>query len=225
MFKFLPYIAAIVCNALLLWLPILLFGNKSFALGNSSGAVWLFMLLVSAFVACDLSTLTQSAKTRLRMETRHDRMAAHFARLTGLLILVVFWIALFEQVVLSHSQFGLLHLVGGLIMLLGVLLRGAAICTLKEHFATEVTVHSQQPLVQHGIYCWLRHPSETGLLTVVFGACLLLESLLSICLVVCILLPISLGRLWLEDRQLASAFGGQFHSYRQRVKSLIPFVF
>jgi protein-S-isoprenylcysteine O-methyltransferase len=114
--------------------------------------------------------------------------------------------------------------VGSLLMLSGVLLRWLAIRTLAEHFITAVRVREQQPLVQSSVYRWMRHPSETGLLTTVLGAVVLLNSSWAALLWGMGLIPTTLVRLQHEECSLAEGFGISFQQYARRVKRLIPFV-
>jgi protein-S-isoprenylcysteine O-methyltransferase Ste14 len=83
------------------------------------------------------------------------------------------------------------------VLALGVGLRVAAVTALRQRFVTDIRVDG--PLVASGIYRWLRHPSEIGLLLMGVGTPLLLgASWSSACGGLC-LVPISWWRMRRED--------------------------
>ena len=80
-------------------------------------------------------------------------------------------------------------------------------------------------MVQEGVYAWMRHPSETGMLLVALGAAILLGSGVAAAVWGALLLPLALARISIEDRCLSEAFGAKHRSYRRRVRALVPFLF
>ena len=104
----------------------------------------------------------------------------------------------------------------------GVLLRGSAIHWLGDHFRNEFSVPRHHRLVRDGVYRHLRHPSETGLLLVGLGAAVLCGSLAALALWLCVLAPLTLRRIALEEQCLLKAFGEEYRTYARRTGGLLP---
>jgi protein-S-isoprenylcysteine O-methyltransferase Ste14 len=109
-------------------------------------------------------------------------------------------------------------------MACGVALRHTAVRTLGVGFVTEFAPLRNARLLQTGVYAYVRHPSETGLLSAVLGAALLLNGSGAVMLWLVGLLPLTLRRTWFEERKLRERFGADYASYARRVKRFIPFV-
>jgi protein-S-isoprenylcysteine O-methyltransferase len=114
---------------------------------------------------------------------------------------------------------------GAVVVIGGTALRWLAIRTLGTSFTGSVVIEEAQSLVSHGPYRYLRHPSYTGILLVVFGLGLMMGNWLS-------LLAISLGmligllyRIEIEEAALCRRFGHSYKDYMARTSRLIPFLF
>jgi protein-S-isoprenylcysteine O-methyltransferase len=77
-------------------------------------------------------------------------------------------------------------------------------------------------LVAEGIYAWVRHPSEAGLLLLAGGLSGLGGSWVAAGLVVAVLLPVSILRILQEERSLSARFGARHARYRGSVGALVP---
>lgn len=84
----------------------------------------------------------------------------------------------------------------------GVALRVTAIRTLREDFVSATVVPAR--LCQHGVYRWMWHPSEIGLMIAATGTAAAAGSLIAAALTGLVLVPLSLARTRAEDRLLAS---------------------
>ncbi len=112
-----------------------------------------------------------------------------------------------------------------LLMVGGLVLRWVAILTLGRFFTVDVAVHSDQPVVDSGLYRLMRHPSYTGLMIAFLGFGVYFGNWLSF---VGLLLPITLGvlnRVAKEERALLASLGPAYAAYRKRTKRFIPGVF
>lgn len=83
---------------------------------------------------------------------------------------------------------------------------------------------SQDPLITWGIYSLVRNPLNAGVLFVVLGLGLLVQSLFVIALFI-IYLILVLRVLYIEEAQLSETFGEKYRSYCQKVKRLVPFIY
>jgi protein-S-isoprenylcysteine O-methyltransferase Ste14 len=107
-------------------------------------------------------------------------------------------------------------------MAAGIMLRGAAIGQLGRQFTSEGSRPGGGGLVQTGLYAWMRHPSETGLLLIAAGAALLMGGPLAGLLCAVLLLPLALVRIHLEENVLRETYGAEFDHYRSRTPALAP---
>lgn len=111
------------------------------------------------------------------------------------------------------------------LMLLGLVVRAAAIWALGRFFTARVMLHQDQRLVTAGPYRWVRHPSYTG--GVLFFLGLALASLDGLALMV---VGLALGgafayRIAVEERALRQRFGAAYDAYARKTWRLFPFVY
>jgi protein-S-isoprenylcysteine O-methyltransferase len=111
------------------------------------------------------------------------------------------------------------------LMLLGVVVRAAAIWALGRFFTARVMLHQDQRLITVGPYRWVRHPSYTG--GALFFLGLALASLDGLTLLV---VGLALGsaftyRIAVEERALRQRFGAAYDAYTRKTWRLIPCVY
>lgn len=129
-------------------------------------------------------------------------------------------------VLLRHDpgwQTGSWHLAAALaVMWAGLALRIWSILVLGAAFRSTITVDARQPVVDHGPYRWIRHPSYTGALVTTIGVGLAFGNWLS--LAIAFLLPTAamMRRISVEERALTEVLGQPYVSYRERTKRLLP---
>jgi protein-S-isoprenylcysteine O-methyltransferase len=191
------------------------------------GRDWLipaFVAIANAFYLAELSAMAYAERRTPPSTRRIDRLARRLSLASCLAVLAVFWVAVLQR---SAGPPGLAWYqpLGAGVMFAGIAMRRLAIRRLGRHFVTSVSVDGRRALVQQGVYAWLRHPSETGLLLVTLGAAIFLGSGAAAGVWCAVLLPLTLARIGIEDRCLSKAFGGEFQSYRRRVRALVPFLF
>jgi protein-S-isoprenylcysteine O-methyltransferase Ste14 len=130
-----------------------------------------------------------------------DKVAMRVAALVGVSMLAAFWIAQIERQFTHVSSHGI-HAIGAIALALGVGLRVVAIRTLGPRFVSDIRVDSF--VVRDGIYAWLRHPSEVGLLLIVAGGTLVLGAPITATVATIVLIPVSRWRMHREDLALSS---------------------
>jgi protein-S-isoprenylcysteine O-methyltransferase Ste14 len=108
------------------------------------------------------------------------------------------------------------------LMWTGFALRVWAVRTLGRFFRVEVTVDTDQTLVDTGPYARLRHPSYTGLLVFYLGLGIGLDSYLSVAAAVVVPLAAIVNRIDHEERTLLREFGEPYCAYSTRTARLIP---
>jgi protein-S-isoprenylcysteine O-methyltransferase Ste14 len=193
----------------------------------SAAADWpvvALVLMAGAFYLAELSAMEHAERRARPPALRIDRLARRLALCSCLAVLAVFWTALLERAA-GPVSFAWHQALGFVMMPAGIAMRRAAIGRLGERFVTSVSADGRCELVDEGVYARVRHPSETGLLLVTLGAAILLGSSAAAAVWCAVLLPLTLARIGIEDRCLSRAFGGEFRSYRRRVRALVPFLF
>ena len=181
--------------ALVFWPTLLLadspqvgWGTLAFACAITSAA-----LLEGHFVRQEFSATAA---------TVHDSLAMRTACFVGLALLLTFWSAQFE-VFLFAPVTGASTWIGAAMMSSGIALRVAAVLTLGPRFVTDIRVSGA--IVRRGIYRWLRHPSEAGLVLIGLGAPLLIGAPLTAVTAAMVLTPISFWRIRRENAALSLA--------------------
>lgn len=208
--------SAAVANVIAIMLPgLLLRGSLVF-----QPHTIVFLGLATLFFLGDASSSWSSA-TDGTAKTQQDRRQFRLALFTGVLLWGTFAAGCVEG---GRPPDLVLEICGGLLMLLGASLRFFAIRHLRSQFTSAVVVVAGNgQLVQSGIYRWLRHPSELGLLCAALGAALYFASVAA-AIGACALLLATVLRIRWEDEQLALAWPEEFPAYRRRVPAILPFV-
>lgn len=94
---------------------------------------------------------------------------------------------------------------GAVIACLGIGLRVLAIRALGAGFTSSEVPMPGRPIVRTGIYRYLRHPSEIGLVAVALGLAGLSESRIALGVVAAVIVPTSLLRIRRENEALRAA--------------------
>jgi protein-S-isoprenylcysteine O-methyltransferase Ste14 len=111
------------------------------------------------------------------------------------------------------------------ILVLGMVVRAAAIVTLGRAFSTNVATRAGQGLERSGLYALVRHPSYLGLELILLAFAL--HTRTWACFAV-VLVPPSLAvlyRIHVEETALRLAFGSDYEDYSRSTKRLIPGVY
>lgn len=126
----------------------------------------------------------------------------------GLSLPLVYMIAAFDSVATVASAFA-----GAVFLILGVVIRVVAV---KQLAASLVGASpAKDTLVSSGLYAVSRHPSELGLLFLLFGTAVFWLSAAAFLLAVAATV-FSVARSNLEERELLAQFGDEYQQYRQR---------
>ncbi|MEA5363107.1 isoprenylcysteine carboxylmethyltransferase family protein [Amycolatopsis sp., V23-08] len=107
---------------------------------------------------------------------------------------------------------------------LGLLLRWWSFASLGRYFTVTVRTSADQPVVDHGPYRVLRHPSYTGLLLVFAGGGLVVGNWVGAAGAVAVLLLALIHRLRIEERALGDALGDRYRQFAASRARLVPYV-
>jgi len=83
---------------------------------------------------------------------------------------------------------------------------------------------SEDMLITRGIYSLVRHPLNAGVLAVVLGIAVTVQSLFVVALFI-VYLFLVLSVISVEEKQLSETFGEAYRSYSEKVKRLVPFIY
>jgi|HubBroStandDraft_4_1064222.scaffolds.fasta_scaffold11726_4 protein-S-isoprenylcysteine O-methyltransferase Ste14 len=135
-----------------------------------------------------------------------------------------FWVAPWSRFALRNHRVTWFAL-GLAILLAGSALRRYCFRTLGRYFTGNVKVQSEQPVIQHGLYRFVRHPSYTGGMLMYFGTGLALTNWLSVLIIVGMGIVTYSYRVHVEENALGKSIGQPYVDYMERTKRFIPFVF
>jgi protein-S-isoprenylcysteine O-methyltransferase Ste14 len=115
--------------------------------------------------------------------------------------------------------------IGLLMIITGFIIRWTAIMQLKNAFTVDVAINNTHELKTNGLYRIVRHPSYLGLLMIMTGEAVSMDSLGSFIVVV---LPVTLSifyRIYVEEKLLEEEFGETYKNYKRNTKRIIPYIY
>jgi len=182
----------------------------------SRPVTWIFFLLITSFC------FTESKASLYLSHSIHTLTEKPFLPyMTGVCILIVFWVAIFDSANYFQAHPAQL-VIGGLLIILGIFVRLLSIEKLNTYFVSHVAHIDNHQLITTGIYSIVRHPSELGLLSICAGVVIFLSSITGFFVIVIALLPLTIYRVTLEDKLLQSLFTTNYEKYRANTPSLFP---
>lgn len=121
----------------------------------------------------------------------------------------------------QHLAYG----IGLFIILIGFIIRWASILQLKKAFTVDVAIITEHKLKTDGLYKIIRHPSYLGLLLIMVGFAICMNSVISAIIIIVLMFLVILYRIVVEERVLVEEFGDTYKTYQSNTKRLIPWVF
>lgn len=141
-------------------------------------------------------------------------------------IFLVVWGSLLISFLLRRFDWGIfqnnLQFLGLGMILLGIVVREWAVVSLGRFFTVTVSVASDQTLVKHGLYRWIRHPAYSGSLLSLVGFPLAIGTWVGGLVVFIISLVGYVYRIKIEEQALLNVFGDEYREYMQRTWRLFP---
>jgi protein-S-isoprenylcysteine O-methyltransferase Ste14 len=184
--------------------------------------LWLFWaVLLLAY----LPEFRLVARSRPAPGEKTDRGSMTFIMLAGWIgMLGAFLVAGIQAFVITRGE--KVWFVAGLVTVLaGSLLRRHCWRMLGKHFTGDVKASADQPLVEQGLYRWVRHPSYTGGMLMYVGTGLALTNWLSVLIIGLAGGAAYLYRVRVEEHALQANLGGRYQQYMRRTKRFVPFIF
>jgi protein-S-isoprenylcysteine O-methyltransferase Ste14 len=191
-------------------------------LAYTSPYAWLFW---AVFLFAYVPEFALIGRSRPSQGEKTDRGSMTLIMLAGWIgMLGAFGVAAIPAFIIRNGQKS--WFVAGLIVLLGgSLLRRHCWRMLGKHFTGDVKASADQPVIEEGVYRWVRHPSYTGGMLMYLGTGLALTNWMS-ALIICLAGGAAyLYRVGVEERALQANLGSRYEDYMRRTKRFIPFVF
>jgi protein-S-isoprenylcysteine O-methyltransferase Ste14 len=176
---------------------------------------------------CILWIITEIVLNRILRSAKQDK---HGDKNTELYAWLTILVAIFLGIICTRLPYPIftnyLYVnIGTAIILLGIILRFAAIKQLGKFFTVDVAIRQDHKLNQSGLYKYVRHPSYSGSLLSFMGLGLFLNNWISLAVV---FMPIFFAftlRMKVEEKVLTEQFGKQYTDYMSQTKRVFPFVY
>jgi protein-S-isoprenylcysteine O-methyltransferase Ste14 len=114
---------------------------------------------------------------------------------------------------------------GIMLFVLGIILRIYSYKNLREFFNLEIVIFKEHELIISGPYYAIRHPLYTSILIIFFSYCVISASILSIVYLLCVMIPIYLNRIKVEEEEMLRVFKDKYALYQKKTKRLVPFIY
>jgi protein-S-isoprenylcysteine O-methyltransferase Ste14 len=173
-------------------------------------------------------TITRRGKGLVKEERRGKATNALILSVSMASIVVatfVGFLAKFMDIRWLYSPVSLISDIGLGLIVVGVVIRCAAVLTLRENFTVDVAIVENHTLVKTGIFRLIRHPSYLGALLCLLGLGISYVNWLSIIILIipnCFTIFIRMNE---EEKVLVERFGDEYRKYMTDTKRLIPFVY
>jgi protein-S-isoprenylcysteine O-methyltransferase Ste14 len=116
-------------------------------------------------------------------------------------------------------------IIGYVALLIGFIIRWAAIIQLRKAFTVDVSFTEGQELKSDGLYKNIRHPSYLGLLLILCGLSFGMGNIWSV-LVVTIPMFLTINyRIIVEERHLSNELGEAYTQYKSHTRRLFPGIY
>ena len=191
-------------------------------LAYTSPYSWLFWAVLLFAYVPEFSLV---ARSRPAPGEKADRGSMTFIMLAGWFGMIgAFVVASLQAFMITRGQ-KVWFVVGLVALVSGSLLRRHCWGMLGKHFTGDVKAAADQPVIEQGIYRWVRHPSYTGGMMMYLGTGLALTNWLSTLIITVAGGAAYLYRVRVEEQALQANLGGRYQEYMRRSKRFVPFVF
>lgn len=194
---------------------------------------WQIYFLAISYLLFFLPTVWRTTKFGNLAKRSEDKQvksrlgrAASFVGLFGLI--GVHWLAIYESTNFSNNNFYVTNIVftiiGITLVFSAIIVNQVAVKTLGKFF-DRLVIKDQHQLITSGIYSQIRHPIYTSYLLLFIGFCTLLQSWLSLGVLVIVCLIWFGNRITIEEEMLTQEFGNKYQIYQEKTKRLLPLIY
>jgi len=175
------------------------------------------------FFVSEMSLLVFKRSHQTETKVKQDRKS-----------LLIFWLTIPLSITLGFmmakyepwNTMNRIFLVVGLVVYgVGFVLRWMSIYQLKSAFTVDVAITKGHALQTDGLYKKLRHPSYLGLILILVGLAMGMNSLRSLLVLVVPVCIAIVYRVNVEERMLVQAFGAEYEAYKSKTYRFIPWIY
>jgi protein-S-isoprenylcysteine O-methyltransferase Ste14 len=150
--------------------------------------------------------------------------------------LLILWIVIVISFTLGNfiaEEYSIWHMgnhrtivyIGMAICIIGFAIRWAAVIQLGKMFTVDVTITDHHNLKTTGLYKIVRHPSYFGLLMIIAGLAICINSIAGFLIIIIPCFWAINHRIKVEEQALIAEFGEQYINYKKRVSKIFPGIF
>lgn len=140
-----------------------------------------------------------------------------------LLLYILIYISCALEYFLIMREINLIVVAVGLgIYLFGITFRERAVKSLGKYWSVYIEIKEDHRLIKEGPYRYMRHPNLFCLLLEVNGLALIPNSYYSLLFIWLAYFPLTLYRIYLEEKALIEKFNQAYLDYKREVFALLP---
>ena len=155
------------------------------------------------------------------MPFRYYRIIYNFFSLAGLITLLWYQFQLPSKMIFKHSFFG--SIAGILLMAAGIIIMLIAGLHYDLKSFSGTTEEKMDILRKDKLNKLVRHPLYSGTTLFFFSFCMVWPYYKNLYLFIIYIIYLAIG-MYLEEKKLVKLYGGDYLSYRSKVKKIIPYI-
>lgn len=184
--------------------------------------IWLLLGVIWISLEIKLARKNRVDSSAIVEKEEHSQRVLWLTLVISVGLALVFKTAAIMPIAIDYLPRQILALI---IFASGLALRYWTVKMLGRFFTTDVAIYKQHQLIVAGPYCWVRHPSYSGVLIAFAGAGLAMGDGIALVLLT---IPVFIAfnyRIHSEEKLLLNKFGKGYADYQQQTKKLLPWLF
>ena len=183
-----------------------------------------YLLFLLLFFVSEVSLLVLRRSQKAAVKSQHDSQSLLYLWIIITGCMLTGYVIARQHIWMSGNPL-LSEMLGIFIIIAGFIFRWVAIIQLGAMFTVDVSISNNHTLKTDGLYKMVRHPTYWGLILIIFGLAVLMDSILSCIVIVIPIFLIINYRIAVEEKSLINEFGNQYLDYKYRVKKIIPLLY
>ncbi len=181
------------------------------------------LLLLGFIVISESSSRTPGPAKKMKVNGKFQLHTFLYLVLTLTGIALGVLLLIFRVGYISNSE--LIGWIGIALMILAIFLRTIAMNTLGKYHTRSLITLPNQPIIQTGIYKYIRHPGYLGSIIGGIGFAIATTNWLIMVYAAIALIVVFHFRIVAEEKMMLTTFGAKYKEYSSKTKRLVPFIF